>query len=86
MILGMIFGFILEFLRQKEIQYRPKTKGFLEQILCSPGLERGDSGHSKYDADEENMSLISMPEGGPRQSYENLILKTDSDEDSESDE
>lgn len=32
------------------------------------------------------MSLISMPEGGPRQSYENLILKTDSDEDSESDE
>ena len=60
-----------------------KPKGVLEQNLISPALERGDSGHSKYDTDEENMSLISMPEEGPRQSYENLILKTDSDEDSE---
>lgn len=68
--MGIIFGFVLEFLRQKEIQFRPKTKGlekgFLEQNLFSPALERGDSGHSKYDADEEKMSLISMPEGGPR--------------------
>ena len=39
-----------------------------------------------YDKDEEKRSLISLPDGQEKQSYENLILKTDSDEDSESDE
>jgi hypothetical protein len=59
----------------------------LEQNLFSPALGRADSGNSNYDADEEKRSLISIPDDdGPRQSYENLILKTDSDEDSESDE
>ena len=39
-----------------------------------------------YDEDEEKISLISMPIGKQKSNYENLVLKTDSDEDEESEE
>jgi len=60
--IGMIVGFIVELLRQKEIENRPRGKNSLDYLLDSynsPTIGRCLS----YDDDEERISLIKMPVG-----------------------
>ena len=53
--------------------------------MISPGYKKEYK--NEHDADEEKISLISLSDNGePKSSYENLILKSDSEEDSESEE
>lgn len=73
--MGLAFGFLIEYLRQKEVAGRPKGGNFDLEIAGDPDRQ------CSYDEDEEKVSLISMTIGQRPEYIENLTLKTDSDTD-----
>lgn len=61
--IGMIVGFVVELLRQKEIENRPRGKNSLESLLDNYSSPTSIGRCLNYDDDEERISLIKMPKG-----------------------
>ena len=64
MAMGMVIGFIVEYIRQQEIQNRPKGKNSLESLLENYRSPTLDGMNLNFDDDEERISLIQMPLAG----------------------